>query len=462
MDHYCTHEKRDKVFAVVKEYRVACRSIAKNQWRLFFNGEKFNKMGDLFFIKSPLSERYKRNCCYQVVGSLESYISNRQNDFVSMVYNSGLDEETRIKLLQINRRQLWFKTEHKLFTPEQLKLARKIFKYILNKNRRPNFSKCNMLLNANVAEIISADKSITIGFDYWIKFSTLEKGKPILIPILVNDYFKNIPGKICAGTQFNFSGKEFSISLMKDLSKIKMEFKTEKLSLDFGLKSLFTAADGKMFGNNFYGVLLTYDGIISTLAKNRQKQKLDIKSSRYTGVVSNLKSFIKNEINRVLNRIVKLYKPKQIILENLDFRNSSLSKRLNRILRNCGRSVIREKIESLKNIYGIEIKLINAAYTSQECNKCHYVEKNNRKTQETFKCKNCRHVIHADVNAARVQEYRSSMPKLANIYTNRKVILREIVTLFMKRQARLNSKAKVLLQSNPYFKDYLQETKQVA
>ena len=156
------------------------------------------------------------------------------------------------------------------------------------------------------------------------------------------------------------------------------------------------------------------------------------------------------------------YCPKKITVEDLNFKDSNLSKQLNRIIRNCGRSVINEKLDSLQNIQGIKIVTINAAYTSQECSNCHYVDKKNRKNQETFKCKNCRLSINADVNGARVNRCRSSMPELANIQLNRKAILRKIVTLFMERNPRLNSKANSLLRENPYFKDVMEKLKQAA
>ena len=463
LSHFANKEKRKDVFDVLREYRNTCVEISKKQWRLFFNSEKLNKMSDLRYVNSGLSERYKRCCAYQVDGQLQSFISNRQNDFVSMVYKSSLNEETRIKLLQINRRKLWFKAEHKLFTPEQLWLARKVFKMILNRNRKPNFTQCNMLLNDNVASIIPADKNVTVGFDYWIKFSTLKSGKPIMIPVKTNDYFNKIDGKIKQATQFNFNGSEFSISFIKDIPKKQIEFKTESISLDWGLKSMFACKDGKMFGKTFYGKLLEYDKIISELSANLQRQKIKPKDSeRYNGLIKNLREYIKNEINRVFNRIVKIYLPKYINLERLGFRNQDLSKKLNRILSNCGRGVIKSKLGSIKEIYGITNKLVNPAYTSQECSKCHYVDKKNRKTQKDFKCKSCRRTLNADVNGARIIDYRSSVVELANIYTHRKTILHKLVTLFMERNPRLNSKANILLNGNPYFKDFHSQVKQIA
>jgi putative transposase len=463
LSHFANENKQKMVLDVLREYRKTCTEISKQQWRLLFNSEKLNKMADLRYVNSILSERYKRNCAYQVDSTLQSYISNRQNDFVSMVYNSSINEENRIKLFQINRRKLWFKTEHKLFTPEQLCLARKIFKHLLKQNRKPNFGKCNMLLNENVSEIIPADKNISTEFDYWINLSTLKKGKPIMIPVKSNKYFNRMEGNIKHATQFNFTGNEFSISFIKDIPKKEIEFKTESISLDWGLKSMFACNDGKMFGKTFYSKLLEYDKIISELSSNLQRQKIKLKQSeRYNNLIKNLRSYIKNEINRVFNRIVKLYLPKHINLERLNFKNSNLSKKINRILSNCGRSVINEKLQSLQEIYGITNKEINPAYTSQECINCHYVDKKNRTTQEIFKCKNCRRTLNADVNGAKIIDYRSSVIELANIYTHRKKILHKIVTLFVKRNPRLNSKANILLSENPYFKDVHSQVKQIA
>ena len=463
LSHFSNDKKIESVFSVLSEYRNSASSISSEQWKLFYDGKQLNKMADLFYIKSKLSERYKRNCAYQVDSSLKSFISNRQNEFVQKVYKSSLDDETQAAMLRINRRKLWYAKEHDLFTKEQLWLARKIFKMVMKWHNKPNFMKCNMLLNANVAEIIPSDKTKTVGFDYWIKFSTLEKGKPILIPIKSNEYFDKIEGKLCGATQFNFYGNEFTVSLMKDVPKQKYESKSKQITLDFGLKSLFTDKNGRMFGKNFFSVIKKYDNLISKLSANLQRQKVKLSTNKkYNKLVNNLKSFIKNEVNRVLNRIIKLYSPQQIIIENLNFKNSELSKQLNRILRNCGMSVINKKLESLKEIYGIDFKKINAAYSSQECSNCHYVDKRNRPKQEIFKCKFCKHGVHADVNAARTLEYRSSVPELANIYINRKNLLRKITNVFMKQNSCLNRKAQDLIDSNPYFKDFVSEFKQVA
>lgn len=51
---------------------------------------------------------------------------------------------------------------------------------------------------------------------------------------------------------------------------------------------------------------------------------------------------------------------------------------------------------------GVEVVRVPAAYTSQTCAACGYVDSENRKTQATFKCVSCGHAANADVNAAEV------------------------------------------------------------
>jgi len=114
------------------------------------------------------------------------------------------------------------------------------------------------------------------------------------------------------------------------------------------------------------------------------------------------------KLNRVLNRVIELYGPKKIVMENLNFMGSKLGKQLNRLLHRCGLSQIKVKLDCLKQEHDIEIKHVYPAYTSQTCSKCQYVDKTNRKNQAIFQCKCCHKKINADVNASRNLVRRSN------------------------------------------------------
>ena len=66
---------------------------------------------------------------------------------------------------------------------------------------------------------------------------------------------------------------------------------------------------------------------------------------------------------------------------------------------------LQKKIEYKAKEKGIVVKMINPMYTSQRCSKCGYINKENRVSQDTFKCVKCdfRHnfYVNADYNAAR-------------------------------------------------------------
>jgi transposase len=51
--------------------------------------------------------------------------------------------------------------------------------------------------------------------------------------------------------------------------------------------------------------------------------------------------------------------------------------------------------------FNIEVEFIKPQYTSQRCNKCGCIDKENRQTQEQFVCTTCGHKDNADRNASR-------------------------------------------------------------
>ena len=146
-----------------------------------------------------------------------------------------------------------------------------------------------------------------------------------------------------------------------------------------------------------------------------------------------------------------MYFPEEIVLENLDFSGSELSKKLNRLLNTFGKQAIENKLESLSETHGIKITKVNPAYTSQTCPCCGYVAKNNRRNQKEFKCKFCGFAANADVTGSKNVLARSSRKDLSDIYVGRKKILGKIVEDFTERYPCLYSKAKELISKNPYF-----------
>jgi putative transposase len=71
------------------------------------------------------------------------------------------------------------------------------------------------------------------------------------------------------------------------------------------------------------------------------------------------------------------------------------------VLRNWSYHQLQSFIEYKAKREGIKVVKVNPKYTSQRCNNCGHIEKENRETQNKFSCKSCGHEENADYNAAR-------------------------------------------------------------
>jgi transposase, IS605 OrfB family, central region len=184
---------------------------------------------------------------------------------------------------------------------------------------------------------------------------------------------------------------------------------------------------------------------------NLQKRNIKPRSDKkYRKLVDDLREFLKNEINRLINIIIKIYKPKRIVIEKLDFRSPELSKRMNRMIQNFGKRYIKEKLQKLQELYGIEVVEINPAYTSQECSCCGYIDKKNRKDTQEFECKVCGNKMNAQINGAKNILKRSSLGNLT-----KKQVLKILIERYLERLKGCESPPLDVIKGNPYFKDYL-------
>jgi transposase, IS605 OrfB family, central region len=471
--NYANKGKLEKINQVLTEYRKTAKDIAIYLWDIFFRFGKLphRKKINIKHIPSYLSERYKYVCLWQVYDILSGYIAGIQYQFANIVFNSSLNKEDKLILLALNNVNGWLvydKEEIEIYERKgkdvekktvkvsefHKKLARKIFKHLLGKNKRPRFNNISMHLDGKVVDISKKKENGAKSFDYWIKIATLEKGKPIYIPLKANTYAEKLEGEFlnyCQVVKDNNGNIEFRV--VKELKKKEYIPLIDEIAIDLGLNPLFAINKGDLFGRNFLDVLKSFDEKITKRMASLQKRKIKPRDDKkYRQYVDKLRDYLKNEINRLLNVIVKIYKPKRIIVERLDFRSPELSKRLNRLIQRFGKKYIKQKLERLQQLYGIEIIEINPAYTSQECSSCGYVDERNRKNTQEFECRACKNKINAQINGAKNILKRSS---LENLHLTKKQVLKILTERYLERLKGCKSPPLDILKGNPYFKDCL-------
>lgn len=90
-----------------------------------------------------------------------------------------------------------------------------------------------------------------------------------------------------------------------------------------------------------------------------------------------------------------------IALEDLTLEFMQQNKRLAMSVYDASFGIFWQMLEYKAKRTGCKIIYVPAEYTSQTCHKCGCIDRENRKTQATFKCVHCGHEANADINAAK-------------------------------------------------------------
>jgi len=201
----------------------------------------------------------------------------------------------------------------------------------------------------------------------------MEPGRKIAVPLLTYDYHARRPGRVTNGVQVNLNREgKLTFGIVTDMGEVYAKSRADydghgALALDFGLSTLFATIEGQLLGQAWLKRRKRSDALISMIAARQQRAGCKPRDSRrYRALVEDVRGFLRTEVGRVLNRLVEQGKPRELALERLDFRHSDLSPRLNAILRNCGRSILQDKVRDGEGRFGITSTEVNAAYTSEQ------------------------------------------------------------------------------------------------
>jgi putative transposase len=446
LPHAANAGKTRALRAVLSAYRRGAVLIAREQWRLFFETGRINKQHrslDEAALAAVIGAANRVQMArYQVTGVLTGFLAVRADDFRRVVQRSTLAPEIKHQLHTINRWQAWFgrtplaMKDGAVISDGVRRLARQIMRGVLARHRRPDVSRINAMLDVRAATLAPA-KTAT-AHPLWVTISSMTKGQRIAVPLRPHAHFLSRQGTQKATIQLNEDrdgrltvGVMTDITAVVDAQKAAYQPRCEEVALDWGLRTLFGTDRGDLLGRGFLDRLRYYDRRITILTQYRQRHGLRVRSPRYDREVQRLRGFLKETIHRVLNRVVERDAPARLIVERLNFRRPELSRRMNRLLTNAGRALVQAKLQDLEERYGIEVVEVQAAYSSQECAACHYVDAKNRSGTQ-FRCRSCGVIRHADVNSPRTLRSRRSRLVSGGVGLTKAATLRALVALHVR------------------------------
>ena len=353
---FTNDRKVDKVRDFVKEYRRVAGLVIGGLWDNRDNLKKYVDPKVWDSIDTKLSARVKQALGKQLIGIVSGTIKkNKKREYVY----------------------------EQLVAENKLRRAEKL-KKIIDEARVscPNVDNIHPQIDSRF--FILEKRKTALGFDLWLRVSSLGTCKPFYIPLnkhrhfnLLNDAEKwDIMGSIILTEHWvSFSFEHDGSCTDKEESKV--------MGIDIGQKTMLSCSDEQESPSDQHGWNL--DNISNVLEKKQYNSKA------YKRAASQRNSYINWAIKQI-----DLKDYAQINLENLGT-IAPKSKRL----ASWNYGYIKDKIEGYLLLNGVRLKEVNPTYTSQRCFNCGWVRKRNRRSRDNFKCSNCGHTAPADLNAAK-------------------------------------------------------------
>jgi Putative transposase DNA-binding domain len=371
--------------AVLDDLAQVYMPLCQQYVALFCTEEQPNKFRTTCFA-TPLSERWQRVAIQQAAGIAQSWRTNR-----AQAYQDYVDD---LLNYQEQRAEGILKAEAKEPAWREWTL--------------PVLRQTCIQANVNVAVLEPAQDSPT--FDYWLKISTLAFRKQVLIPVKLAAYHRQaLAGKtINSSVTLNKRGDAWWLTLSYDeVVPLETDPSAPVVGVDVGVANFLTTSGGQHYGT-FHGKLRERQK--RDREKRRRKAKLrtclekkGVKKLPSTRSKSGqrLARQVRQEINRAVNQCFAEHPDAQFAYEQLSVATmKSKARAMNAYLYASNLAHIPKQLAWNAARRGRAATRVKSAYSSQECSVCHYPDRANRPSQQTFCCMVCGHSTHADLNAS--------------------------------------------------------------
>jgi len=283
-------------------------------------------------------------------------------------------------------------------------------------------------------------------YQYWFVFRMRKSGIEYRLPLQHNNSYHENKKLIAREFYINLLPKNNSkINIATTCEADKPTFKSfnKVVGMDLNLKNNFAKlSDGctldydRDYMQNTVKALKELDKIGYQNLTNGQLQRLKKIHRQLEWYVSLLIHKLIQYLNsqNITDIVIEelLLSGKFGINEEFDISYARLSKLLHL-------SKVKDLLKRQAEKHGIRVHITQSHYTSQTCPKCGFISRDNRKTQESFKCTNCGYESNADSNAAdnlelrytsdvlrsklhNIDEYGRLVPKKLNRYQIKAVL----------------------------------------
>jgi IS605 OrfB family transposase len=384
--------KLDALNAVADVYLKLCQD-----YTIYFCQEAEPDKYATPHLASPLSQRWQRVVVMQAAGIAQSWRNNRAN-----------------ALAAYERKRSWFEQQYPTAAERQANAAKAPQWREFN---LPELKQMKIEANRNVAQLSHEDElpleleaARDSSFDYWLRLSTLDKGATLWLPVQLADYHRKKLGHHQPNSSVTLERRKdgtWWLTLTFDAPIAVPQPQPEAVAIDVGINNFITTSTGQHYG--------TFQGDLNARferdrVKRQRKAKLravleqkgiEKLPSTASAIGERLRRHTRQNINKAVKDFFRDHTNCEIVLEDLTISTMHFkSRRMNAKLRAANLAQIPNHIQWVAAQLGLPVIKVNPAYSSQECNHCHFVHRNNRPNQQTFCCQMCGYAANADEAAA--------------------------------------------------------------
>jgi len=249
------------------------------------------------------------------------------------------------------------------------------------KRQKPAFTKNTFNLDSRFVKFEQDVNS----FDFWVTLTSLGNKLKLILPSKKHNHFNKFKNwTMRKSLRLRCNGGRYYVDVYFEKESSTKKSKGKTIGLDIGYKKLIATSDGKVYGREL-------EKIYSKISRKKQNSK----AFRRALVERD------NKTNEIVKQL-PFKNLKTIVVEDLKNvkkgTRGKLNKRfVNKLQRWSYRDVL-DRLCCLTEEYGITLKKVNPAYTSQTCSSCGVIRKQNRKG-EVYECA-CGLVLDADINAS--------------------------------------------------------------
>lgn len=177
---------------------------------------------------------------------------------------------------------------------------------------------------------------------------------------------------------------------------------TEYLGIDLGVVNIATTSDGTIYSSEANERVRKRYGNLRAALQQKGTKDAKEKLRKISGRERRFKTDVNHVISKQVVRAAEGTK-RGVALEDLTgiLQRTTVTKQHRERHHKWAFHQLRTFIAYKAGQLGVAVKVIDGAYTSQQCNVCGYTDSGNRPDQATFVCLQCRHAENADINAAK-------------------------------------------------------------